>query len=195
MKRRDILKGLGLSLGYIVATPTVLSILQSCKNETKIEWIPHFFTESERVILRNLVNLILPKTNNLPGAVDVNVPQFIDTYFENVISVEQQDFYKKGMISIKKFLGKPVKKLTVEDYDVLLAEFLKASNEEVAQFTNNEEDALVYETLTGLRTLCIWAYKTSEKIGEEVLAYDPVPGKLQGCISLEEATRGKAWSL
>jgi hypothetical protein len=43
--------------------------------------------------------------------------------------------------------------------------------------------------------MSIWAYKTSQKIGEEVLAYDPIPGKLQGCISLEEATGGKVWSL
>lgn len=43
--------------------------------------------------------------------------------------------------------------------------------------------------------MSIWTYKTSEKIGEKVLAYDLIPGKLQGCISLEEATGSKVWSL
>ena len=41
----------------------------------------------------------------------------------------------------------------------------------------------------------IWAYKKSELIGENILAYDPVPGIQKGCISLDEATDGKAWSL
>ncbi|RLD77819.1 MAG: gluconate 2-dehydrogenase subunit 3 family protein, partial [Bacteroidetes bacterium] len=50
-------------------------------------------------------------------------------------------------------------------------------------------------TLTNLRTMTIWAYKTSEKVGEEILAYDPIPGDFHGCISLEETTKGKAWSL
>ena len=46
-----------------------------------------------------------------------------------------------------------------------------------------------------LRNSSVWAYKTSELIGETVLAYAPIPGKQQGCISLDEATGGKAWSL
>ena len=195
MNRRDVLKGLGLSLGYVIATPTIFGILQSCKNEIQMEWNPQFFIKNESVILKNLVNLILPKTNNLPGAIEVNIPQFIDSYLDKVISVEQQSFYKNGMISIQNLLGKSVNKLTNKDYDTLIARFLKANIDEVEQFLNNKDDVLIYETLTSLRTLTIWAYKNSQKIGEEYLAYDPIPGKLQGCISLEEATGGKAWSL
>ncbi|MEJ2163444.1 MAG: gluconate 2-dehydrogenase subunit 3 family protein, partial [Robiginitalea sp.] len=39
------------------------------------------------------------------------------------------------------------------------------------------------------------AYKTTEYIGEEILAYLPVPGEYIGCGDLDELTGGKAWSL
>jgi hypothetical protein len=32
-------------------------------------------------------------------------------------------------------------------------------------------------------------------VGEKVLAYDPIPASQKGCVSLEETTNGKAWSL
>ena len=200
MDRRKALKGLGLSLGFVIATPTVLSILQSCKTDSKeiATWIPEFFSEDEGTVVKNLVDLILPKTAELPGASDANVAQFIDLYNSKVSSKEEQESHKKGMAAVIKALGKPVKNLTIEDYDGLLAKFLKANKEEQEGFRNNEEEALVLETLIGLRGSAIWAYKTSEKVGEEVLAYDPVPGEQKGCISVEEATGewgGRAWSL
>jgi hypothetical protein len=200
MDRRKALKGLGLTLGFVVATPTVLSILQSCKTDTKkvAGWIPEFFTEDEGIVIENLVDLILPKTADLPGASEVNVAQFIDLYTSKVSGKEEQEAYKKGLAAIINALGKPVKDLTTEDYDRLLAKFLKASIDEQEAFRNNDEEAPVLETLVGLRGGAIWAYKTSEKVGEEILAYDPVPGEQKGCISVEEATGqwgGRAWSL
>jgi len=197
MDRRKALKGLGLSLGFVVATPTVLSILQSCKTDAKdvTGWIPEFFSEDEGIVVKNLVDLILPKTADLPGASDVNVVQFIDLYTSKVSGKEEQEGYKKGLTAIINTLGKPVKDLTTEDYDGLLAKFLKTTKEEQEAIRNNDKEAPVLEALMGLRGSAIWAYRTSEKVGEEVLAYDPVPGEQKGCISLEEATGGRAWSL
>ncbi len=200
MDRRKALKGLGLSLGYIVATPTVISMLQSCKKDatTVASWTPKFFSADEGTVVKNLVDLILPKTGDLPGASDVNVAEFIDLYTSKAVGKEEQDGYKKGLTAVMNALGKPVKDLTTDDYDGLLAKFLKATKEEQEAFRSDEKDGAVLETLMGLRGSAIWAYKTSELVGEEVLAYDPVPGEQKGCISVEEATGewgGRAWSL
>ncbi len=200
MDRRQALKGLGLSLGYVVATPAVISMLQSCKNDTAaaVSWTPKFFSADEGIVVKNLVDLILPKTGDLPGASDVNVAEFIDLYLSKAVSKEEQEEYKKGLASVMEALGKPAKDLTTEDYDGLLAKFLKATTEEQEAFRNDEKEGAVLETLTGLRGSAIWAYKTSELVGEEILAYDPIPGEQKGCISVEEATGewgGRAWSL
>jgi len=196
MNRREALKGLGLSLGYVVATPAVISILQSCKNDVqKTTWKPHFFSVDEGIVISNLVNLILPKTENLPGAEDVNVAQFIDTYTDKVLNKKEQVGHKKGMAAIINSLKKPVKKLTSKDYDALLSKFLRAKNNEIEKFKSNENDVIILENLKWLRAMTIWTYKNSQLIGEEVLAYDPIPGIQLGCITVEEATGGKAWSL
>ncbi len=192
MDRRKALKGLGLSLGYIVATPSVFSLLQSCKNDPQISWTPQFFSSNESFILEKLIDLILPKTTSLPGALDVNIPQFIDAYTNEVSSKEEQENFKKGIATISDSLGKSPNN---EAFESLLTKYLKADQKDKEVFSKNEDDTLALKTLTNLRTMTIWAYKTSEKVGEEILAYDPIPGDFLGCISLEETTKGKAWSL
>lgn len=196
MNRRDVIKGLGLSLGYVVATPTVISLLQSCKNESKeAVWTPEFFSKEEGVLVKNLVGLILPKTANLPGADEVNVPLFIDKYVAQVAGKEEQENYKKGLAAIISELDKPISDITPKEYDALLAKYLKATPEQIKAFQENKNEKQVFGALTGLRGISIWGYRNSKEVGTEVLAYDPVPGVYDGCISLEEATGGRLWSL
>ena len=196
MNRRELLKGLGLSIGYAMATPAVLSLLQSCKTDA-VSWTPKFLSEDEGIILKNLVDLILPKTDASPGALDVNVPEFIDLYYGKALNDEGQKEYKDGIQAIINALqvskDNSVSKLETDDYDKLLVKYLRAKKEEQENFS--EEEQIVFNALVGLRGTSVWAYRTSEKIGEEVLAYDPIPGAQLGCISVEEATGGKRWSL
>ena len=195
MDRRKALKNIGLSLGYIVATPTVISLLQSCKNDTKNEvlWKPEFFSSDEGTVLKNLVDLILPKTDNLPGAIELNIHKFLDLYFAKVYSDKEQKETKSGVKAMSKEMKKPVSSLKSEDYDMLLAKYLRATTKEKEAFSEN--DNIILSTLSGLRSITVWAYKTTEEIGENVLAYDPIPGEQKGCVSLEETTGGMAWSL
>ena len=197
MDRRKALKGLGLSVGYIVATPTLVNMLQSCKTDAA-EWSPSFFTTNEGIIIKSLIDLMLPKTEDLPGALDVNVPEFLDHYVSKIYTEKRQKSFKNGINAIMVELNvsnTSTIELKMEDYDLLLAKYLKASESELEEFESNEAETQVLNSLRGLRSTAIWAYKTSEQIGETVLAYDPVPGKQLGCISLEEATGGKSWSL
>lgn len=204
MNRRNALKGLGLSIGYTIATPTILSMLQSCKTEADL-WVPSFFTMDEGIVIKNLIDLILPKTQNTPGALEVNVPEFLDLYISKTYNDIKQKKYKKGIAAIMKALPIPengVNDLKTENYDALLAKYFKISKEQqnIYRAYNDEkdeknEDAVIFKALDDLRNSSIWAFKTSEQIGKNVLAYDPVPGSQKGCISVEEATGGKAWSL
>ena len=58
---------------------------------------------------------------------------------------------------------------------------------------NQDSGALAY--LETVRDLEIWAWKTSEQIGENVLWYDPIPGEYIPCGPVEELGGGKAMSL
>lgn len=195
MHRRNLLKGLGLSLGYTVVTPSILSLLQSCKTEPEI-WIPKLLSLDEGIVVKNLIDIMLPKTDDTPGALDVNVPEFLDLFASKVYDQEQTSEFLNGISCIMEEL--PITELGVsvlktEDYDALLSKYLKINKEQRMLF--EEEENTVFMSLVGLRDFSVWAYLTSKPIGKNVLAYDPIPGRQQGCVSLQEATGGKAWSL
>jgi len=122
-------------------------------------------------------------------------------------------------LSFEKFIAKALKDsgkdeandLTSEDLEPVLAEALQLSEEEEilneelviknpSAMIKGENDAVADEPVSynfakNLRDMTIWGYKTSEYIGEEVLAYLPVPGEYIGCGDLNELTGGKDWSL
>ncbi|MEX0289594.1 MAG: gluconate 2-dehydrogenase subunit 3 family protein [Flavobacteriaceae bacterium] len=215
MDRRIALKNMGLALGYTVATPTLISIVQSCQADKALEWTPDFFSKDEGAMITHLVDIILPKTDT-PSATEVQVNLFIDRFIDQVMEKEQQDFVK--MIS-GKFLERALKasgkekgtELSAEDLEPLLASTLSISKEQaqgyeeaVGEFMEAmatgeavelDDAAARYAFASNLRNMTIWGYKASEYVGEEVLAYLPVPGEYIACGDLNELSGGKAWSI
>lgn len=193
MKRRDALKNIGLALGYSAIAPSALSILQSCTSDAK-KWTPIFFSQDEGIVIKNLVDLILPKTEITPGALDVNVPEFLDLYAFKAYNEKRKEAYRKDIKSIMNALPNTnTESLKTEDYKKLLDTYLKPSKAKAIQYRGEKNP--IQKSLLSLRNQSVWAYKTSETVGETILAYDPVPTIQKGCISIKEATGGKSWSL
>jgi len=198
MKRREALKNLGLATGFVVASPSIISLLQSCTSEANT-WTPVFLSVDEGVVLTNLVDIILPKTD-IPSATEVNVPQFIDKYINEVLDDESQAQVKAAFGNIISVL-KPnaedkISKVTQEDYKALLDNHMLIKDEVDSEREANPDskDMTKSEFLNNLKWMTINAYKTTQEIGENVLAYDPIPGAYY-CGDLQELTGGKAWSL
>lgn len=198
MKRREVLKNLGLATGFFVATPTIVSLLQSCTSDVKT-WIPEFLSPDQGVILTNLADIILPKTD-LPSATELNVPQFIDKYFNEVLDDESQLQVKTAFSNIVSILKPNVEdsidKVTQEDYKALLDNHMLVKDEIDEERETNPEslEMTKSEFLNNLKWMTINGYVTTEQIGETVLKYDPVPGAYY-CGDLQELTGGKSWSL
>ncbi|WP_297695453.1 gluconate 2-dehydrogenase subunit 3 family protein [uncultured Eudoraea sp.] len=215
MDRRVAIKNMGLALGYTVATPTLVSLVQGCKNVETVDWTPDFFTKEQGNILHKLVDIILPKTDT-PSASEVNVHVFIDRFANEIMEEIQQSITK---LSFDKFIAKALENsgkdeandLTSEDLEPVLVEAFQLDEEEQilnedlviknpSAMIKGENDAVSgapvsYNFAKNLRDMTIWGYKTSEYVGEEVLAYLPVPGEYIGCGDLNELTGGKDWSL
>ncbi|HEA20452.1 hypothetical protein LCGC14_0756430 [marine sediment metagenome] len=215
MDRRKALRNMGLAMGYTVAMPTLFSIVQSCKQETVLEWTPDFFSKDEGAALTKLVDIIIPKTD-IASASETQVHLFIDKFANEVMDDKQQKFWK---MSMARFLEKAKKDsdtekagdLTAEDLEAVLAPALKSSKEDqiknfkaIQQYNEaiaDDEEPLLDDAISrfgfanNLRGLTIMGYKTSEYVGEEVLAYLPVPGVYIGCGDLQELTGGKDWSI
>ena len=197
MKRREALKNIGFATGFFVATPTVMSLLQSCNTDIKT-WIPEFLTEEQGVILTKLVDIILPKTE-LPSATELNVPQFIDKYVNDVlekdIQVQVTDGFDDIIAELKEGNDMDIEEISEENYKSILDKYLLVKGEIDEERESNPDSELMTksEFLIGLKSMCITAYLNTEEIGERVLKYDPIPSQYY-CGDLQELTGGISYS-
>jgi len=212
MDRRKALKNIGLATGFVVATPSLFSLLQGCKSGPE-KWAPAFLNTDEEVFVNNFIDILLPKTENLPGASELNVTQFIDSYMKEVMAPEQQSLFRSTlseMLSGLKGEAENLNEKTPDDYKTIMDKYMLVKGEiDEERRANprppyNEANAIsgnfVYtkptknEVLNHLKWLSISAYRWNEEIGENVMPYDPVPATYE-CGDLQELTGGKAYSL
>lgn len=245
MKRRAVLKNMGLALGYSVTAPTLISIVQSCQTEPSVDWVPNFFSPEEGHVLKLMVDIFLPKTDT-PSASELNVHRFIDGLADKVMYSEKEfltlplakqnieniedryvdtgyfvrhsrDFFRTSMMAfINRALeisGKE-KVLELNEQDLIgvlenvneIYHVQKETREEVLQayikgfFSDKtapplNDDQLSCVFVESLRDMAIMGYKTTEYVGENVLAYQSIPGEYIPCGDLQELTGGMAYSI
>ncbi len=217
MERRSALKNMGMVIGYTVAAPTLLSIVQSCKEKAAYaSWAPSYFEKDQGYAIAQIVDIILPKTDT-PSATEVNVHIFIDEFMKAALPEEQKQFLS---ICMDSFFGNILEKagkenltdLDDEDIEPVLAKYLKKRSDEEEEAHNKiigeymeavmkgeqanlDTEVASYTFADGLRGIATWAYKSSEYVGEEVLAYLPIPGEYVACADVNELTQGRDWSL
>jgi hypothetical protein len=214
MNRRQALKNIGLGAGIIVVGPTTLSLLQSCKNDPESTWEPVFLSASNGYALKQILEVILPATDT-PGANDLNIAGFIDSYMDEVASEERRANFNRSAdafaAAFRNQFDKEPENGKEEEYQQIVEKYLKATPEQREEYMrrNTEtqdpmdkdpEDTMDFESgaysyLSDVRDMGIWAWKSSEEIGENVLWYDPIPGEYIACGPVTELGNGKAMSL
>ena len=207
MNRRDLIKGLSLTFGYAVAAPTVLSVLESCSGKEQL-WKSVFLNDSEKHYISHLVDIILPATD-IPGGLEVNLPQFIDMMSQDMLKPEEKQLFKDGSeIFAQRFQEKFNKDIAVSDkeevaeifanyFDLQAADQSKILRRQAMSVDeidpSEKDDYKLYNCLIQVRSLSLFGYFTSEKIGTEVLNFDPIPGRYDPCVPLSEI--GNAWTI
>lgn len=186
MERRKALVQMGMSLGYVVAAPTLVGLLQGCKVEQTEKWIPKFLTEDEGSLLQKLVDVVLPKTD-IPSASELNVHRFIDHFAAACFEKEEQGLFKST-------LAKLAKQAQSTSNKTELSELTETDLTPVLKTAVTKKGQGAYPFAKKLRDLTVWGYKCNEHVGEQVLEYLPVPGEYVACGDLNELTGGKAWS-
>jgi len=199
MKRRDALKNIGFAAGFAIITPSIFSMLQGCTGDS-VTWIPNYLTSDEKIFVTNLADIMIPKTATTPSATEVNVPQFIDKYIDEVLDTDDQDITRAAFVKVIAILRPDVTAdlgdTTSEQYKALLDDHMLLKGE-IDQERTADPEALLMTTsefLNQLKWMIINAYKNSEEVGENILAYDPVPAAYY-CGDLKELTGGKSYSL
>jgi len=190
MDRRSALKKAGVLAGSAVAIPSFFSLLQSCKSENRLGWQPLFFTESEAKTIAAILDMILPRTDT-PGALDVKSDIFIDKVIAKTYDEEAQAKMRSQIAAFnsecEKNFGNTFIELNASDKEKVL----QAAEKNSGKFSpgvwgtavGKQEPIGFYRSI---KSMAIWAYFTSEEIGKNVLAYDPIPGTYEPCMPLSE---------
>ncbi len=197
MNRRNALRKTAILAGTATVAPSLLSLLQSCKEQSRLNWQPVFLSEDQARFISAFVDTILPKTET-PGALDVKTDIFIDLVYAKVYDKKAQENVvaeiEKFNATCKERFGDVFADLSPEDK----AAMLKAADAESGKFNGN-----VWGTAVGkqepvgfyrsLKSMTLSGYFSSEEIGKNYLSYDPIPGEYLGCIPLSDV--GNSWSL
>ncbi len=195
---------MSLSLGYAIAPTTLLQLLSSCQQEKQQKWTPIFLKQSEAFVVEHLAALILPTTKT-PGALDVDVPQFIDLILHKVVPPELKSDFKKGMsLFIKKFqtiFKKEISEGDANNFDIVLSSYFKISKKDQKSIfellaqkgtVNTPDVYYIYKFLLFVREHTLFGYYTSKKVGTEILDYNPIPGYYEACIPLGDNDNASA---
>ena len=189
-------------------TPAVVGLFHSCQNNSS-NFVPEYFNKKQFAIVSQLMELILPETE-IPGAINLKLPEFLDGYIYTIYSEESQKKISKGLdsfidVALFDTAKSKADKLTNEDLDFQLAKYLKADVKKKNSWKKEYSDyqkalknksnspklpseALAYDFANQLRSLSITAFRTNEY--RKTITHAPIPGEQRGCRPIE-ITGGK----
>ena len=215
MNRRKALKNISISIGTITATPTLITLLQRC--QTELDWKPKLLSADQMVVVSKYLDLIIPKTDDIPGATELGLHKWIDAYaYESL----DEDGLKAYLIHLNSLIinsldttsKKNIYELSNDDYNNQLKKFLLADKSKTKQWNDLvkkywinssknpslaiPEEAMAYYSIITLRNWAVRGYRWgNEFIAKNILDYRPIPGEQKGCVNLSDATGGLVWAL
>ncbi|MFC4698942.1 gluconate 2-dehydrogenase subunit 3 family protein [Glaciecola siphonariae] len=208
MTRRQALKSLVLGSGLVLSSASVLSVLNLAHSQVTGEQFTPVFLNAEQVkTLRGMARVIIPKSDELPGAEDVPVVPFIDVLYDRLMSEDEKTKFLAGLALVQaKFLAQAGKAFNVasnqeqHDFVVSLYEHSPEQTEAILNMiesgsapSGKADEFTLYSFLFNVRALTLEGYFQSELVGETVLAYLPIPGGFDANVKVGENTR--AWSI
>lgn len=147
------------------------------------------FNKKDILLLDEIGETILPKTEKSAGAKEAHIGDFMQSIVTDCYDSEEQAIFKKGILQIqersKKQFSKDFMALSASERFQLLAEL----DLEAKEYDNAKPSKPHYFTL--MKQLTIWGYFTSEQGCTQALRYNPVPGRYEGCVPYQAGER--AW--
>ena len=193
--------------GYAVSTSVIGSILTACESEPVLGWEPSFFSIEQAQLVEEMAATMLPATEKGPGAREVGVHKIMDLLVGDCFRPKNRERFMQGLEAFKadatEKLGKSFVEATPEESLAFLRQVddaAKLEKKEIDKTPKPKLDDPLLEVsrepfFLDFKKLAIACYFSSKEVGKEVLAYDPIPGNYDGCVSLEETTQGRAWTI
>ena len=177
MDRRHLFKQAGVIALYTTFPAVLSEFISSCNTQGK-PLKAGFFSDDEFHLVGQLTETLLPKTST-PGAMDANVPYFIELVVKDCMKSEDQQLIRKGLQQMND------------------QKFLSLAADEKLDAIKKIDDAAFAENadLTWFRIikkLGLIGYFTSREGMTRALNYVKVPGDYKACIPYRKGEKGMA---
>ena len=169
IRRAALLAGVVLSPDWLILVDRARPFAQALN-----------LTPAQVTIAGAIADRIIPRTDT-PGAADVGVPAFIDLLYGEFMTEAERKMLTDGLDQVeaaaKSTAGASFLTLTAERQDAVLREIARAEESREQGFFRL------------IRSATVLGYFTSEQVGRNVLHYDPVPGRYDACVPIEQVGR------
>lgn len=182
--RREALRRTALLLGVAVSPSILAGLLQAQTAGAGGAKKPVHLTVAQFETAGAVAERIIPKTDT-PGAREVGVPAFIDLMYGAYMTAEEKRVFTAGLAEVEAASNAAAKKAFPQLDDAQQDAVLRR----IAQASQGREKTFFHQ----IRELTLLGYFTSEPVGKNVLHYDPVPGRYDGCIPLADVGN-RSWT-
>jgi hypothetical protein len=173
--RREAIRRAALLAG-VVLSPRWLTLADNASPLAQARYL----TPAQLALAGAIADRIIPRTDT-PGAADVGVPAFIDLLYGEFMTEGERQLLTTGLDEVetaaKSAHGASFPTIAADRQDVLLRDIARAEKGRDGGFFGL------------IRSATVLGYFTSEPVGRNVLHYDPVPGRYEGCIPIEQVGR------
>lgn len=173
--RREVLQGLIVSIGgasALTACGGVANVLSTRPGSS-----PRFYTSSEYALVSRISDLIIPRTET-PGAVDANVPGYMDGLMNDWASSETKNAHRTALRQIKVELDSRANGNFLAASDAAAEQALAAFD---AAAFNEDGDATGYKRMKGYVTQ---SYFATEDGATEELKWVAIPGRWDPSVDI-----------
>ena len=189
LERREILRRAAWILGGALTAPAAAAILQGCSardTPAAADWKPKFFQGDEAKVITAIADIIIPHTDT-SGALDANVPAFIDSMMADVYAADAQQGFHTGCAEFLAAAGAGGKGFLEQDRAAQTATVRQALEAAVAA------DAQPRPFILVARELTLLGFYTSKVGITENMEYQAVPTAYHGCVPISQMKKPVYW--
>jgi len=153
------------------------------------------YLEHRKELLADLADTILPPTES-PGAKEASVQDFIVLMIRDCSSLSTQNKFIDGLKELERYClseyNKPFVRCSPEEKTLVLTYFEKQGNTGTGIVSKVEKRYFGKPFFVSLREYVVMGYCTSEIGAKQGLAYQFIPGKYIGCVTMQH--HQKTWA-
>lgn len=179
MNRREALQLTAAALGgTIIGSELFLAGCSRSNNSIGL------FSAEDVNLMNEIAEIILPETNQSPGAKASNIGEFMRAMVSDCYDEKERKDFLDGLRAIQRMAEK--------DYDDSFINLSKADKQKLLIPLDKQAQKNDKHFFAMMKQLTIWGYFTSEPGATQALRYNPVPGRFEGCIPYQPGD--KAWA-